>query len=162
MNIFQKRTMKKKVHLALHLVHHALHMREDVASPQDLQAANAASAGLTAAWAARDWEGLNVVCDTAATAAENLMPPRPFPRWRENVEVLVVAITMAMACRTYFIQPFKIPTGSMQPTLNGITAVPQDGREFRDRFPLNLVNLAIFGERYVEVKATNSGRRSKA
>jgi signal peptidase I len=56
------------------------------------------------------------------------MPPRSFPKWRENVEVLVVAISMAMACRTYFIQPFKIPTGSMQPTLNGVTGRPQDGQ----------------------------------
>jgi len=158
MNIFQKRKLKKMVHLARHLVSHALHMREDVASPQDLEAAKAAEAGLAAAWADRNWEGLDAACDTAAAAAEKLMPPRNFPRWRENVEVLVVAIAMAMACRTYFIQPFKIPTGSMQPTLNGITAVPQEGRELRDHLPMKLLNLALFGERYVEVKAKNSGR----
>ena len=39
---------------------------------------------------------------------------------RENVEVLLVAVIVAMAVRTFFIQPFKIPTGSMQPTLYGI------------------------------------------
>jgi len=158
MNIFQKRKMKKTVYLAQHLVRHALHMRGDVAVPQDLQAAQAAQAGLAAAWQQRDWEALDQACDTAASAAETLMPPRNYPRWRENVEVLVVAIAMAMACRTYFIQPFKIPTGSMQPTLNGITAVPQAGKQLKDRFPINLVNLAVFGERYVEVKAKNSGR----
>jgi signal peptidase I len=158
MNIFQKRNMKKTVHLAQHLVRHALHMRGDVASSQDLQAAKAAQAGLTAAWAERDWDHLNTACDAAAAAAEQLMPSRNYPRWRENVEVLVVAIAMAMACRTYLIQPFKIPTGSMQPTLNGITAVPQEGKQLRDRFPINLANLAVFGERYVEVKARNSGR----
>ncbi len=158
MNFFEKRKMKKMAHLARHLVTHALHMREDVASEADLAAATAAESALANAWAARDWDRLDGACDAAAAAAEKLMPPRRFPRWRENVEVLVVAISMAMACRTYFIQPFKIPTGSMQPTLNGITATPQDGKQVRDYFPLNLVNLAVFGNRYVEVKAKNTGR----
>lgn len=44
--------------------------------------------------------------------------------WRENVEVFLVAIVIALAVRTYFLQPFTIPTGSMQPTLNGIIAQP--------------------------------------
>ncbi len=158
MNFFEKRKMKKMAHLARHLVRHALHMREDVASAADIADAQTAGQSLSVVWAARDWDQMEGACDQAAAAAEKLMPPRSFPRWRENVEVLVVAISMAMACRTYFIQPFKIPTGSMQPTLNGITAVPQDGKETRDLFPLNLLNLAVFGDRYVEIKAKNSGR----
>jgi signal peptidase I len=44
--------------------------------------------------------------------------------WRENTEVILVAIVVAWAVRCYFIQPFKIPTGSMQPTLNGIIGYP--------------------------------------
>ena len=38
----------------------------------------------------------------------------------ENLEVLFVAIVIALGIRGYFLQPFRIPTGSMQPTLNGI------------------------------------------
>ncbi len=43
----------------------------------------------------------------------------------ENVEMLFVAIAIALGIRAYYVQPFRIPTGSMQPTLNGIIGHPQ-------------------------------------
>ncbi|MEC5126103.1 signal peptidase I [Verrucomicrobiales bacterium BCK34] len=43
---------------------------------------------------------------------------------KENIEVIFVAVVIAMGIRAYFIQQFKIPTGSMQPTLNGIVSYP--------------------------------------
>ncbi|MFM2243437.1 MAG: signal peptidase [Verrucomicrobiota bacterium] len=48
--------------------------------------------------------------------------PRAVPQtwWEENLEVLFVAMVIALGLRTYVVQPFRIPTGSMQPTLNGI------------------------------------------
>lgn len=51
---------------------------------------------------------------------ERLLPPRKHAAAHENVEVLLVAVLVAMGVRTFFVQPFKIPTGSMQPTLYGI------------------------------------------
>lgn len=48
--------------------------------------------------------------------------PRRADSWiGENVEVFLVAIVVALGIRTYFLQPFTIPTASMQPTLFGIT-----------------------------------------
>ncbi len=57
-----------------------------------------------------------------------LQPARADIGWRENCEVLLVAFVLAIGIRAYFLQPFKIPTGSMEPTLNGIIAhsVPVD------------------------------------
>ncbi|HWB60199.1 MAG TPA: S26 family signal peptidase, partial [Chthoniobacteraceae bacterium] len=52
-------------------------------------------------------------------AAKHSPPPKD-AAIRENCEVLLVAIIIALAVRSYFLQPFAIPTGSMQPTLNGI------------------------------------------
>lgn len=43
------------------------------------------------------------------------------PKMRENIEVGLFAVAIAMSIRTFFFQPMGIPTGSMQPTLYGIT-----------------------------------------
>ena len=40
----------------------------------------------------------------------------------ENVEFLVVAAIVILGIRTYFVQPFKIPTNSMWPSYYGMTA----------------------------------------
>ncbi len=40
----------------------------------------------------------------------------------ENVEFFLVAAIVILGIRTYFVQPFKIPTNSMWPTYNGMTA----------------------------------------
>jgi signal peptidase I len=55
-------------------------------------------------------------------SANKWLKPYPNAAWRENVEVLLVALAVAMGIRTFFLQPFKIPTASMQPTLYGITS----------------------------------------
>jgi signal peptidase I len=67
-------------------------------------------------------EALKQVMGKLEEAANKWIRPYPNANWRENVEVLLVALAVAMAIRTFFIQPFKIPTGSMQPTLFGVTS----------------------------------------
>ncbi len=42
---------------------------------------------------------------------------RPVCAWRENVESVIWAVALAMAIRTFIMAPFKIPSGSMRPTL---------------------------------------------
>ena len=37
--------------------------------------------------------------------------------WRENLESLVWAVALALLLRTFIMAPFKIPSGSMRPTL---------------------------------------------
>lgn len=44
-----------------------------------------------------------------------MSPPRP--AWREHVESLLWAVVLAIVIRTFIMAPFKIPSGSMRPTL---------------------------------------------
>ncbi len=67
--------------------------------------------------------------------------------WRENVEVFLVAIVIALAVRTYFLQPFTIPTGSMQPTLNGILGFPTETAP--PNALVRLFHTAAFGRTWV-------------
>lgn len=60
-------------------------------------------------------EEINKVCEKA-------LPEAAPSEIGDNVEVFFVAIVIALGIRGYIAQPFQIPTGSMQPTLNGITA----------------------------------------
>lgn len=59
-------------------------------------------------------------------ACEKLGPPLFKNSWAENAEVIVGTLAIVLGIRAYFLQPFTIPTGSMQPTLNGIVGHPQD------------------------------------
>ena len=62
-----------------------------------------------------------------------------------------MAIVIAAGVRAYFLQPFKIPTGSMQPTLFGIVGTPTTSR------PPNPISralqLVLFGRHYIDVTA---------
>src|SRR5882724_833972 len=72
-------------------------------------------------------EGLKKQMDNLEKTANKWLKPYPNATIRENVEVLLVALAVAMGIRTFFLQPFKIPTGSMQPTLFGVTSSPLPG-----------------------------------
>ena len=73
------------------------------------------------------------------------------------METLVVAFGVAMPFRAYFLQPFKIPTGSMQPTLYGRHSERADAPNFFDRAPLSWAKLLLTGRTWVDVVAHRSG-----
>ena len=50
------------------------------------------------------------------SSQKDLQIPRK-SRIRENIEAILVAILLALLIRTFFVQAFKIPSGSMQQTL---------------------------------------------
>ena len=85
--------------------------------------------------------------------------PYPHPAWRENVEVLLVALAVAMGIRTFFLQPFKIPTGSMQPTLYGVVSKNLlNDPNFKIPTGLERVKEWFEGISYIHVVAPADGR----
>ena len=68
----------------------------------------------------RDHEKTHNAADALDKTLHRLTPVTWESHWRENCEVILVAIVVAVGIRSYFLQPFKIPTGSMQSTLKGI------------------------------------------
>ncbi len=157
MNYFQRRKLRKTAEHLLHAAHHARHMREDVASAAALDELSQAETAVRAALAARNGDAFDAAAERLGAATRAVYPPGPAPVLREYLEIIVVALAVAMAFRCYFIQPFRIPTGSMQPTLFGVQVTPQNGPTWQDRFPVSWVRWALFGTGYVEVKARRSG-----
>src|SRR5215212_5987506 len=93
------------------------------------------------------------------TVANAWLKSYPHPAFRENIEVLLVAIAVAMAIRTFFLQPFKIPTGSMQPTLFGVTQEDLRGRDDGKipGFPASFFEYWFNGVQYFHIVAKSSG-----
>ncbi len=70
----------------------------------------------------------------------------------EMVESIFVIMVVFLGIRTYYAQPFRIPTGSMQPSLNGIVVHPID--EIPD-FATRMANMVTKGSSYVDIIADN-------
>lgn len=72
------------------------------------------------------------------------------PAVLELAESLFVIMVVFLGIRTYYAQPFRIPTGSMQPTLNGIILHPV---EDIPSFPARMWDMVTLGSSYVEAVA---------
>ena len=77
------------------------------------------------------------------------------PVVREILDLLLVVGAVAAGIRGLFLQPFRIPTGSMQPTLYGIHYQYKDG-SWRDKLPAPLQFL-VFGRRRAELTVKADG-----
>ena len=74
---------------------------------------------------------------------------------RENAEVALVAIALALGVRAYFLQPFKIPTHSMRPTLLGILNQPEN--QVPPIWPARVFDLIWLGKGWHRAVAPKDG-----
>ncbi|MFT7484169.1 MAG: signal peptidase I [Candidatus Paceibacteria bacterium] len=68
-----------------------------------------------------------------ATAEDNDAKKSSNP-WRENIEAITMAVVMAVMLKYFIVEAYKIPTGSMQPTLMGNEETDIKDRILVDKF----------------------------
>ncbi len=69
----------------------------------------------------------------------------------EMAESFFVIMAIFLGIRTYYAQPFRIPTGSMQPTLNGITVHPLGEGEASPSLLKRGWDALVRGSSYVDI-----------
>ena len=75
----------------------------------------------------------------------------------ENVEFFLVAAIVILGIRTYFVQPFKIPTNSMWPTYSGMTPEVWKNPEDAPNAFQKAARFVLFGAQRKELVAPESG-----
>lgn len=156
MSFFQKPDPNKKLYKEarqrLMLGHKVINYRRDVLSAEDITEIKGCLEPLKDALKG----GRKGMAPDAAKAAMEAAHPvlkkhggdiYPLHFWNENIEMLLVAAIVAIAIRTFFFQPFKIPTNSMWPTYAGMTPTVYSVAEDESRPWLGgrLFNLAVNG-----------------
>lgn len=159
MKFFERRKTRKQLKALLHHAQTLRCSREDVMTLGELDFLATHVQHAQQACQSGDVAGMNTEGTALEACLNKLNPPKKWAAWRENFDVLVVAISVAMAFRAYFYQPFKIPTGSMQPTLFGIhsEAKPITSATFLDHQPLKFAKWLITGESFNVIRAKASG-----
>ena len=148
---FKPGWMKKALNLSKGVSKFVQYNR-DLMPPDKLERVRALHARYDLALRHRNKEELAALEKEMIASCEGSVPGYKTSAVKENIEVIVVAIVVALGIRAYFLQPFKIPTASMQPTLNGIvaTAVPT-GQSFPNLLVRGVEYLAR-GRNYTEMK----------
>src|SRR5437763_10254812 len=134
------------------LLRHArkyLRYKDDRLSASDREQIIAEMKSLREALRDKDREKIHSAADTLDKSLHRLTPVTWESHWRENCEVILVAVVVAVGIRSYFLQPFKIPTGSMQPTLNGIVGHPST--EPPPNILRQIVEFVLLARNYIDV-----------
>lgn len=139
-----------------------VHYKRDILSEEKLREIERQSAEFRELLGTADKATIEKKAKELQRVCERAVPMPPHSALRENVEVFFVAIVIALGIRAYFLQPFKIPTGSMQPTLNGIIGFSVRDDAAWEKVKPNLLekgwDLLWHGRNYVNVVADEDFR----
>lgn len=128
----------------------------DILKADDLSEVESLEKQLIAALKKKDAPEVAKLQQKILKLGNRVFPGTKWDGWVENVEVFVVAIVIALAIKSYFFQPFKIPTGSMQPTLNGV--ILTESEDAFPSLPFRATDFVLFGRSYHEVTTRTGGK----
>ena len=146
--MFSPRYVKQSKLLLRHAEKY-LRYKHDILKEGDRSEISARIAALGSALRERKADRIKTEAEALDNNLHRLTPVTWESHWRENCEVILVAIIVAIGIRSYFLQPFKIPTGSMQPTLNGIIGRPMT--EPPPNFIQQVAEFFVLGRNYINV-----------
>lgn len=128
-----------------------VHYKKDLLKPDRLAEIESRLSDLKSAIAAKNIPQTEAASKQLRAVCEHALPyEKPQGAFEENLEVLFVAVVIALGLRAYYLQPFRIPTGSMQPTLNGIIGTPL-AKEQWPSLPTRIAEKILRGRTYVHV-----------
>lgn len=135
----------------LHGAKKFLAYKSDILSAEQVKQIESYIQDLKSAIRSRSRESVQMATSRLDDLIGRCVPTPKFASLRENIEVFLVAIVIAAGVKAFILQPFRIPTGSMQPTLFGIVGYPTETP------PPNLIVRAFefvtLGRHYFELRS---------
>ncbi len=160
LDLFWKPKWKKEALANLKGGQKFLHFKRDLLEPDRVDEISSRINDLKKVIRERDQAGVPEACkQLQGTCEHSLKSYRPPDALSDNLEVFFVAIAIALGIRAYYVQPFRIPTGSMQPTLNGIVGHPQpvDKEWKKPNILTRGFHKVTEGRTYVQIKSPVDG-----
>ncbi len=117
---FKIRKLRKRLQEFRRHLRDILHENDDILLPSAKEKAGVILTELDSLEPIVDVSSVEKFLDRAPLRVAKILPSRRFSVLREYADILVVAFSVAFGIRALYLQPFKIPTSSMQPTLFGI------------------------------------------
>lgn len=118
-NIYKLWRRRRNLKLTKRHISNALHINDDILSEAQQKSMEEMIVEAES-FGPEDGKKIDQFIDEMPERVERCLAKKGSRLMREYVDVFAVAVMVAFGIRGLFLQPFQIPTGSMQPTLFGI------------------------------------------
>jgi len=118
LNIFSKESKaRKKARVLIKETELVLNQNRSKLNPEAVRIVEQKIGNLENALSSKNYQEILRTTQELEAASEDYLSKYKKSRLRQNIEALAFAIILALIIRTFVFQPFKIPSGSMIPTL---------------------------------------------
>ncbi len=142
-------------------VRRLLRWQRDLLDEKDIARAQAALEKVELAWTAGgQGDELQDALRELDECVEATLSDPSLNKPRECFEILTLALLLILALRTFLVQPMAIPSGSMQPTLYGVTVTDlrSSAAKVPESWSEELWQWLVYGKRYFHVVAKGPGK----